>query len=235
MVTNTQRDFNLSLDGDSSTEEKVDALVEIVPKLLQENQQLREEKQRLQDRVDDLEDRVEDLQEDVKERSQHSAQERADICQRLSALEEGQEDTSDPMGGSGEDTLHDTVETPLEEIVALPEHTAEEQLTANQERARFIALDVEDYTRKVPAGRAIKSSEIRKVLKAREGSSPHTETVDRVIDFLERFGRGEVQVVKKRGERRVCFSNDLVERIQEIRTMDEDSLTVSVIGGAAGA
>lgn len=35
---------------------------------------------------------------------------------------------------------------------ALPDHIADQKLTANQERVRFIARDVREYAEKAPAG-----------------------------------------------------------------------------------
>lgn len=63
-------------------------------------------------------------------------------------------------------------QTPLETICALPEHIADDELSANQERARFIAADVHDYAKKVPAGLVIDSSTIRK-----KSSRPKREIV----------------------------------------------------------
>lgn len=64
---------------------------------------------------------------------------------------------------------HDT-ETPLERICALPEHIADRELTANQERARFIARDVRDYTEKAPAGLVIDSRANKRVCLPLKGS-----------------------------------------------------------------
>lgn len=62
-------------------------------------------------------------------------------------------------------------QTPLETICALPEHIADDELSANQERARFIAADVHDYAKKVPAGLVIDSSTIRKSHQGQRGRS----------------------------------------------------------------
>lgn len=65
---------------------------------------------------------------------------------------------------------HD-VKTPLERICGLPEHIADRELTTNQERARFIARDVRDYTEKAPAGLVLNSRTITKVITASKGRS----------------------------------------------------------------
>ncbi len=52
---------------------------------------------------------------------------------------------------------------------------ADGELTTNQDRARFSARDVRDYTEKAPAGLVIDSQTITKVLTAAEGTKPHTQ------------------------------------------------------------
>ena len=93
------------------------------------------------------------------------------------------------------------VKTPLERVCALPEHIADRELTANQERARFIARDIQNYAEKAPAGHIIDSRAIKRVLTAAEGKRPHTQTVARVMDFLDELGKKEVQQKKRRGKK----------------------------------
>jgi len=134
--------------------------------------------------------------------------------------------------------------TPLEQVVGLPESLADEELTANQERARFIAQDVRDYAERVPAGFAIPSTDLRKVLKAKDEATPHTQTVARVMDFLDELGGEEVTLVKRRGTKRIAFSEDAVERLTEFAdraqartdtadpsTGSDGSVTPVVMGG----
>ena len=137
-------------------------------------------------------------------------------------------DEIDPTeGGSGGATPtpeagQSRVQTPLERVCGLPEHVAGDNLTANQERARFVAQGIRDYGRRVPAGIGIRSSEIRRVLSASEESSIHTQTVSRVMDFLADLGGDSVQLKRTRsGERTVVFSEDIVERITAV-VMDEE-------------
>jgi hypothetical protein len=61
-------------------------------------------------------------------------------------------------------------ETPLERICVLPEHVADRELTANQERARFIAKNVRDYAEEAPAGLVIDSRAIKRVIPPQKGS-----------------------------------------------------------------
>jgi hypothetical protein len=67
-------------------------------------------------------------------------------------------------GIEGTKTGPQNAETPLERICALPEHVADRELTANQERARFIAKDVRDYAEKAPAGLVVDSRAIKRVV-----------------------------------------------------------------------
>jgi len=154
---------------------------------------------------------------ELKETRTDSAKERAEIKQRVTTLEESEEEPdsggTNPTPDGEETTLHKP-ETPLEEVVQLPEHLAEENLSANQQRARFVAKDIHEYSRSVPAGRVIKSSELRRVLTASEEGRVHTETVSRVISFLDDLGQESVQLRETQaGERVVVFTEEIVKRI----------------------
>ena len=85
----------------------------------------------------------------------------------------------------------------LEDVIRVPEHLVEESLSANQQRARFVAKDIHQYSSKVPAGRALNSSELRKVLSARKQGCIHTETVGRVIDYLDDLGESSIKIRKR--------------------------------------
>lgn len=137
-----------------------------------------------------------------------------DIATEPGADTAGERDeTSDTTNTQNETSR--SPQTPLERVVGLPEPIADTELTANQERARFIARDVQDYAERVPAGFSITSSALRKVLKAKDGTTPHTQTVTRVIEFLEDLGGDGVDVVKRRGTKRVVFTPEAVERLAE--------------------
>jgi hypothetical protein len=106
-------------------------------------------------------------------------------------------------------------ETPLEDVIRIPEHLVTENLTANQRRARFVAKDIHEYTQRVPAGHAIKSSELRRVLTAGEDAQIYTQTVSRVVEFLDELGGEAVQVKEsKRGERVIVFTEAFVNRVR---------------------
>lgn len=200
--------------------EHVATIEERVTELEEENERLRNEKQRLTDRVSDLE-----------EHGARSARDRAEVRADLAELEETVE-TAVKGGGFGDDTTPDTggparqdPETPLEETIRLPDHVAEESLTANQRRARAVAKDVTDYATSVPAGYALRSSELRTVLTALsddEGQA-YTETVGRVMNYLEDLGDDDVEVREtSRGERSVVFTDELVKRLVAWRNQSRD-------------
>ncbi|MFC7076187.1 hypothetical protein [Haloarcula halophila] len=111
-------------------------------------------------------------------------------------------------------------ETPLEDIVALPESVAETELSANQQRARFLARDVRDYADKAPAGWCLTAGQVGTVLKAGLDITPHSETVRRVIQILEDLCDDAATVRKRRGEKRIVFDEDLVQRLERQQAND---------------
>ncbi|KTG11389.1 hypothetical protein AUR64_03800 [Haloprofundus marisrubri] len=181
----------------------------------------------LEDRVDNLEDEKSDLEDTVEAQAETIASQREQLKEqheRLTEFEEKLRVSTDHRKHlqqrvhaleTSEDS--DTDETnqsrsPLQQLISLPSK-AVSKLTANQERARFIAKDIREFAQKVPAGFAIDSSTIRKVLKAKEGATPHTQTVTRVIEFLDRLGKEDVQVVKRRGTKRAVFTEHAVSEL----------------------
>jgi len=152
----------------------------------------------------------------LKDELQQTRREAAEDRKRLTELEEAREPDSiddNPKGSDVEESAPDA-DSSLEDVIRLPEHVAEDSLSKNQERARFVAKDIVDYSTSVPAGRVIRSSEIRRVLRAGEDSTIHTETVSRVMDFLDRLGEDDVRIKESQsGERVVVFEDDLVKRI----------------------
>lgn len=189
-------------------------LVSTINSLVAEIEELRAETERLEDelaesrrqqaedrqRIAELEDTIEDL--------------KAERDAQYDVEDIGSTDTT-PTSDAEESGFR-TPQTPLERTVALPESMAESELTANQSRARFVATDVMNYTRSVPAGRAIKSSEIGTVLRAGTECKGRSQTVSRVIEFLDELGGDGVEVVERRGERRVIFDEDAARRLQQL-------------------
>jgi chromosome segregation ATPase len=164
--------------------------------------------------------------------------EQADHEDRIESIETNADDdseqtqcnTGDQSNQSSE--THVSPETNLEQVVSLPEPVVDDQLTANQQRARFIARDLKDYTQSIPAGRRMTAGQITRVLRAGTDCKGHSQTVDRVIDFLNDFGEDQVSVKKRRGKRIVVFGDNLVNRIERL-TQDRDA-NHSVVRQARG-
>ncbi len=122
--------------------------------------------------------------------------------------------------------------------MTLPEPIAERELTANVKRARDVAADVIDYGRSVPAGYTVTSSELWTVLTALsdgEGRT-YTETVGRVIEYLDELGGDDV-IVKETmgGERAVVFSDEFIRRTVAWRNQsNQSSHGVVAEGGTTG-
>lgn len=208
MSTSQTGDFNLSLTADGSTEETITALVEIVQDQQREIEQLREELTETQAAVDnERAERTKDIAEDRKRLT--------DVEERLDAVEEGGSGDANPTP-DGDDDGSSTPQTPLERVCAFSDDVADRELTANQSRARFVARDVTDYADKVPAGYAIRSGDIATVLRAGTDSKGRTQTVARVIDFLDDLGGDGVDVVKRRGTKRVVFTEETARRLERL-------------------
>ena len=189
------------------------------------------------DRVAALEERVTELEAALATERQTRAKEAAEDRQRLHELETSVESSGvdeSPETPATAETEHDAsvpAETPLEEIVRLPDQLAADQLTANQRRARFLTTGVREYTRRVPAGRSLKTSELRRVLAANEETTVHSETVNRVVGFLDELGQDAVRVTEsKGGERVVVFTDAFVERVTAARKQAETHDVVTETG-----
>jgi chemotaxis regulatin CheY-phosphate phosphatase CheZ len=204
-----------SLTDDGSIADTVNALIEIV-----EDQQKR---------IDELEDRLDDEQT---QRGKDDAELRGRITDaenRLDAVEEDDSDSSNPTPNGEKDSSTGT-QTPLEQICSLPEEAVVSQLSANQRRARFVARDVEQYASKVPAGYSITSGEISTVLRAGTECDGRTQTVARVMDFLDRLGGDAVKIVKRRGTKRIVLDEEIVEKLEEIDEQRDNTGCYDTVG-----
>ncbi len=153
---------------------------------------------------------------------------RTDSLSDGESSEEGPQRAPDSVGQTHTAPRPTPAETPLEEVVRLPDTVAAAQLSANQRRARFIAKDVRTYTRRVPAGRALSTVELRRTLAANEETSIHSETVRRVTDFLDELGGESVTVRESRGGNRlIVFTPDLVDRIHAVQEQSTDHTVVT--------
>lgn len=209
--------------------DQADDLSAVVGELVDVVEDLRQENEELRDRVEQLED---DLSQEREERTLDVAEDRkriTDVEDRVEDLEAG----DGPQGADGEDRPTDRPErpqTPLEQTAGLPQEMVDKE-TANVRRAVFVARDVMDYTRSVPAGRVIMSSELRKVLKAGTDCRGHSQTVDRVMTLLDELGGDDVRIVERRGERRVVFSEEISSRLDRLGSASNPRSHGVVAGG----
>ena len=170
-------------------------------------------------------DRIEELEAELTEYKRFAGSEFADVRGRITDVEAQTEELETTLQETPTETTNvdteengpaqtTTTETPLERICTLPEHVVDRELTTNQQRARFIARDVQDYAEIAPAGLVLDSQTIANITAA-EGSKPHTQTVARVMDFLEKLGKDDVEQTKRRGKKLVVVEEEAADRYHD--------------------
>jgi hypothetical protein len=214
----TVTDFSSIAQSLSSSADTTD-LVEAVTALATEVADLREKVEDQQQTINDQQQTISELREDLRREQDTRGREVAQTRQQVEQVRETVEETvsgdANPIVQAEQTTIQDDdtePQTDIEQMVRMPDSLLEDQ-TANVRRAVFVASDVEDYTTSCPAGRVIKSGELRRVLRAGTDCAGHTQTVARVIDLLDRTGGDGTTVVERRGERRLVFEQDLVDRL----------------------
>ena len=191
----------------------------------------------LQETVKHQADRIDQLETELAEHKDHTGRKFADVRARITAAENRQtqpDSANVTPGAEGEKTGSQTPQTLLEWICSLPEHVADRELTANQERARFIARDIHDYAEKAPAGFVVGSRTIKKVIAAAEGKRPHTQTVARVMDFLADLGQESVELIKRRGKKLIVVDSEIVDRLAHHERCDGENGPAAANGVIAG-
>jgi chromosome segregation ATPase len=220
MSANTPTAFS-SYDRDELTQiieqqaEQIEQQAEQIDELIEQNQHQQAE--------------IDELKEQIEQETDRRSAEIEGCHSRISGLEQ---DIEGSKGGESDDkTDSQQPETALERICALPEHVVDDNLTQNQKRARSVARRIDEYGKKVPAGIAVTSSRIKRVLTAQEDKKIHRQTVSRVADFLKRFGDSDVEVTETRsGETTVVFDEQLVDRVTAVVTETEpNTVTPAVI------
>lgn len=188
----------------------------------------------LQAKNEALRDRVDELEGELDNQSQNVSGAFAKLSANEDRIDdlEAQQATVDPANESAHPNEHDDADadtddheqeqdrTPLDTICSLPEHLATRELSANQERARFIARDVRDYAEKAPAGLVIDSRAIKRVITAKEGDRPHTQTVARIMEFLDRLGKDAVELRKRRGRKLIAVDPEAADRFASVADHD---------------
>jgi gas vesicle protein len=119
-------------------------------------------------------------------------------------------DLEDGSVGSGETPESNDGRSPLAQLIDLPAETANDALTANQERGRRIAQRAEELGKNTPEGFVVQSSDIATQLK-KWGESTHSETVSRVMDFIIDLGKNDVRSTMHKGKRILVFDPDRVK------------------------
>lgn len=187
----------------------------IVDDLIQSVEDLREIVERQAERIDELE-------MELAEHKDYTGREVADIRGRISDVEDDVEtlenqqikadSTNKALGDEANKGGTKADQTPLERICTLPEHITDRELTINQKRARFIAKDIHDYAEKAPAGFVIDSRAVKRVITAKERTRPHTQTVVRVMDFLDDLGKDDIKLKKHRGKKLIVVNPEAATR-----------------------
>ena len=106
---------------------------------------------------------------------------------------------------------------PIQRIVRFDESMAQEQLTPNQRRARYLWQNYREFSHGVKDGRVVKGGELRRILQAREAedSKIRSSTVGRVMEIIVDL-TNEIATVSKAddGERRLFVPNDWLTRAE---------------------
>jgi len=189
---------------------------------------VREDSDRLSRKVANTKSELADVREDT----DRVSKELADTNARVSDLEdntdasqssESDNDESNTKGSDGQCTA-------LVQVCSLTDDESREHLTANQSRARKVARRINEYGKSVPAGVAITSSRMRDFLSGLEDKRIHRQTIQRVMDFLERLGDGHINKRETRGGKTVVvFSESVVSRVKDVVTGSKSTTVTPAI------
>ncbi|WP_330631550.1 hypothetical protein [Halocatena halophila] len=206
-----------SIVSSSESSDRDDQLIEIIQQQRREITDLRATVEKLVKTVEAQSEQIstlEDVHTDYRETNERDKAEiRQDVTENKRATEQNKAHTEavarklERCDGSEE-------RTPLEQIVRLPDeilHRA--QLTANQRRARTIAMELGGLATTVPKGKRLDSTTIKEQLQHEYGST-HDQTVARVMAFLDRLGGNRTEVVHTGKGKAVIFDDWLANRLQ---------------------
>jgi chromosome segregation ATPase len=194
--------------------------------------EIREDVDRSSKDVADVRGEVKETREDV----DRVWKEVADTNGRVSELEEEKTDTDASQSSKSDNNESNSKGsdgqcTALEQVCELSEDESDEHLTANQSRARKVALRIHEYGKSVPAGVAITSTRMRDFLSGLEDRRVHRQSIQRTMDFLTRLGDGHVEKKEtKSGKTVVVFTESVVSRIKDVVTGESrDGVTPAII------
>jgi predicted RNase H-like nuclease (RuvC/YqgF family) len=187
-----------------------EAVEEKTADLREELEEEREQRREVERKVERLEEKVHGLQ-----RETNILDSRCDaLADAVDDLEERLEDgdlADEADAGADPDVSR---ETPLEDVVALPEDVADRELSKNVQRARWFASKARSAGSKTPAGYQLTAGEIGRLLDVALEVEPHPETVARVISIIDEMGHEETVRRKRNGEKRIVLKEDLVRRLE---------------------
>lgn len=214
------QDQRLPDDLEAQIKEIVDERVdEATADLREENDQLRDQVDQLQEERDDLQERVDDLEQE-KDVLESRCDALADGLDRLEERMENGDLADDVEQGADPDVPR---ETPLEDVVSLPDDVADSELNQNVERARWFASEIKSAGRKTPMGHQLRAGEIGRLLDVALDVDPHPETVARIISILDEMGQDETHRRKKDGEKRIIIEEELADRLEAHSAMSRET------------
>jgi chromosome segregation ATPase len=188
----------------------------------------------LEQQTDELVDELNSISSTTKDIVKVVNNETTEIENRIDALERG---TAEPVS-PGTDEL--SIETPLENITAWSQPTADRKLSANQLRARTIASAPRQFCEKI--GDAdnrryrISTRSIRKVIRTAHEESIPRETANRIVEFLDKLGKQWTERRTIRGMTYVVFEAEFIDRLEEAaeRNLAASLVDTSVTQGVTG-
>jgi len=215
----------------TATKQETDKLQARVDELEAETQRLEADNEALQARIDELEAQPEIRIDDPTDPIGSLHISGAPVGQAITS-KPGQTDLDAELDRAELKAITDEppaeptveMETPLEQVVAMSNEMVGTQLTANQRRARFVAIDITEYATKTPGGWVLTPKDLRTVLNAAFDTG-HSQTCSRVREILADLGNDEVEIKDSRGEQKLVFDEALVGRLVELQTTDHDVVT----------
>lgn len=222
---------NTTAANSSYDDGRIDELINRIDELEQQNQQQQRQLDKQEDTIQQQQKKIEDLQQQLDNEVDRRSAEIEGVHNRISNVEEASNGGGDGSTPSDPKGVDDNT-TPLEQVVRLPEATANSSLSNNQRRARFVAADINDYAKRCTAGRTLSSSDIATILKSGTDCKGRTQTVARVMEFLDKLGGNNVKIVKRRGTKRVVFDEEYADRLSNVEPNNGcryDNTAVAVI------
>jgi DNA repair exonuclease SbcCD ATPase subunit len=226
-----------SLDAPESVvsdfEESGRGLAHLVDEIAQESAQAQERAREAEARVDDLEDRLDELEGQLDEHQEHSARDRAETKQRVTAVEETLESASveaNPTPQAEETTIQPDDLTPVEQL-SRADDISDVTDSPSVERAVTIFKNLPDWGRRSPRGYVLRPADNPvSLLESACDESLCWRQWYRACETLEELSRGSVTFFDSdRHGKMICLheQSDTYERVTS------GSLSPSTVGGTA--